>query len=159
MDFRRHCLSQCLSLLMSAFALPKPPGRLAAVPSPAIRNAPLPSGDRLSVISDRNAVERSLAASSACADLPITFAPTGHKPSERRPPPSTTCPLRWAPSDHWSLITDLRIQSFGSRLEPRYIFGAETLKFRPVSCYAFFKGWLLLSQPPGCFGISTSFPT
>ena len=26
--------------------------------------------------------------------------------------------------------------------------------FRPVSCYAFFKGWLLLSQPPGCFGSS-----
>ena len=31
--------------------------------------------------------------------------------------------------------------------------------FRPVSCYAFFKGWLLLSQPPGCFGIFTSFHT
>ena len=30
---------------------------------------------------------------------------------------------------------------------------------RPVSCYAFFKGWLLLSQPPGCFGLPTSFPT
>ena len=30
---------------------------------------------------------------------------------------------------------------------------------RPVSCYAFFKGWLLLSQPPGCLGLSTSFPT
>jgi len=30
---------------------------------------------------------------------------------------------------------------------------------RPVSYYAFFKGWLLLSQPPGCFGIPTSFPT
>ena len=30
---------------------------------------------------------------------------------------------------------------------------------RPVSCYAFFKGWLLLSQPPGCLSISTSFPT
>jgi hypothetical protein len=30
---------------------------------------------------------------------------------------------------------------------------------RPVSCYAFFKGWLLLSQPPGCFGVLTSFPT
>jgi len=30
---------------------------------------------------------------------------------------------------------------------------------RPVSCYAFFKGWLLLSQPPGCFGFLTSFPT
>jgi hypothetical protein len=30
---------------------------------------------------------------------------------------------------------------------------------RPVSCYAFFKGWLLLSQPPGCIRISTSFAT
>jgi len=27
---------------------------------------------------------------------------------------------------------------------------------RPVSCYAFFKGWLLLSQPPGCFRNFTS---
>src|ERR1035438_5970035 len=26
-------------------------------------------------------------------------------------------------------------------------------------CYAFFKGWLLLSQPPGCLSLSTSFPT
>jgi hypothetical protein len=30
---------------------------------------------------------------------------------------------------------------------------------RPVSYYAFFKGWLLLSQPPGCFSGSTSFTT
>ena len=30
---------------------------------------------------------------------------------------------------------------------------------RPVSCYAIFKGWLLLSQPPGCLGLPTSFPT
>ncbi len=30
---------------------------------------------------------------------------------------------------------------------------------RPVSCYAFFKGWLLLSQPPGCLGLPTSFST
>ncbi len=30
---------------------------------------------------------------------------------------------------------------------------------RPVSCYAFFKGWLLLSQPPGCHDRFTSFPT
>src|SRR5688572_20109972 len=28
---------------------------------------------------------------------------------------------------------------------------------RPVSYYAFFKGWLLLSQPPGCFSLPTSF--
>ena len=38
-------------------------------------------------------------------------------------------------------------------------FSAQDPLFRPVSCYAFFKGWLLLSQPPGCFGILTSFPT
>jgi hypothetical protein len=30
---------------------------------------------------------------------------------------------------------------------------------RPVSCYAFFKGWLLLSQPPGCLGNLTTFTT
>src|SRR3989338_8687960 len=28
-----------------------------------------------------------------------------------------------------------------------------------VSCYAFFKGWLLLSQPPSCPNNSTSFTT
>ena len=38
-------------------------------------------------------------------------------------------------------------------------FSARDGLFRPVSCYAFFKGWLLLSQPPGCFGIPTSFHT
>jgi hypothetical protein len=38
-------------------------------------------------------------------------------------------------------------------------FSAQKPLFRPVSCYAFFKGWLLLSQPPGCFGIFTSFLT
>ena len=31
--------------------------------------------------------------------------------------------------------------------------------FRPVSCYAFFKRWLLLSQLPGCLCIPTSFQT
>src|SRR5271165_7254041 len=36
---------------------------------------------------------------------------------------------------------------------------ARDFLIRPVSYYAFFKGWLLLSQPPGCFGIPTSFPT
>ena len=38
-------------------------------------------------------------------------------------------------------------------------FSAQKPLSRPVSCYAFFKGWLLLSQPPGCFGVFTSFPT
>ena len=30
---------------------------------------------------------------------------------------------------------------------------------RSVSYYAFFKGWLLLSQPPDCLRLPTSFPT
>ena len=30
---------------------------------------------------------------------------------------------------------------------------------RLVSCYALFKGWLLLSQPPSCLCIPTSFST
>ena len=30
---------------------------------------------------------------------------------------------------------------------------------RLVSCYALFEGWLLLSQPPSCLCIPTSFPT
>ena len=38
-------------------------------------------------------------------------------------------------------------------------FSAQDCLFRPVSYYAFFKGWLLLSQPPGCHGFPTSFPT
>jgi hypothetical protein len=38
-------------------------------------------------------------------------------------------------------------------------FSARDGLFRPVSYYAFFKGWLLLSQPPGCLGLPTSFPT
>ena len=50
-----------------------------------------------------------------------------------------------------------RSRGFGGMLEPRYIFGAGS--HRPVSCYAFFKGWLLLSQPPGCQCAPTSFPT
>ena len=38
-------------------------------------------------------------------------------------------------------------------------FSPQDSLFRPVSYYAFFKGWLLLSQPPGCFGRLTCFPT
>ncbi len=38
-------------------------------------------------------------------------------------------------------------------------FSPQDSLIRPVSYYAFFKGWLLLSQPPGCFGRPTCFPT
>jgi hypothetical protein len=37
-------------------------------------------------------------------------------------------------------------------------FSAQDGLSRPVSCYAFFKGWLLLSQPPGCLGFPHPFP-
>src|ERR1700756_3027110 len=38
-------------------------------------------------------------------------------------------------------------------------FSARAGLTRPVSYYAFFKGWLLLSQPPGCLGLPTSLTT
>ncbi len=50
-----------------------------------------------------------------------------------------------------------RSRGFGGRLEPRWILGAAAP--RPVSYYALFQGWLLLSQPPGCLRAATSFPT
>ena len=46
---------------------------------------------------------------------------------------------------------------FGEYLELRYIFSAS--EHRPVSYYAFFKGWLLPSLPPGCFRPLASFTT
>ena len=42
-------------------------------------------------------------------------------------------------------------------LEPRWIVGAAA--HRPVSYYALFQGWLLLSQPPGCLCAATTLPT
>ena len=49
------------------------------------------------------------------------------------------------------------IRGVGARLEPRWIIGAGAP--RPVSYYALFQGWLLLSQPPGCLRAPTTFPT
>ena len=55
-----------------------------------------------------------------------------------------------------------RSHNFGIKLSP-VTFSAH-LAFRPktdrvVSCYALFKGWLLLSQPPTCLRQNTSFNT
>ena len=63
--------------------------------------------------------------------------------------------LRWIER---SPTTQLKIESKASVhiLAPLYFPRRIT---RPVSCYAFFKGWLLLSQPPGCHSNSTSFST
>jgi hypothetical protein len=49
-----------------------------------------------------------------------------------------------------------KVRSFGIKLIPVYFRRKIT---RPVSCYALFKGWLLLSQPPGCLSNFTSFTT
>ena len=52
--------------------------------------------------------------------------------------------------------TNVEVQSFGIMLSPGY-YRRKTPRL--VSCYAFFKGWLLLSQPPSCLGDFTSFIT
>src|SRR6185437_14045739 len=49
--------------------------------------------------------------------------------------------------DPMASVKDLRPDHFRRRIT------------RPVSCYALFQGWLLLSQPPGCLGNPTSFTT
>ena len=46
--------------------------------------------------------------------------------------------------------------TFGTPLSPAYF---RRRAARPVSCYAIFKGWLLLSQPPGCVSCPTTFAT
>src|SRR5437016_9140103 len=49
--------------------------------------------------------------------------------------------------DSMASVKDLRPDHFRRRFT------------RPVSCYALFQGWLLLSQPPGCLCEATSFAT
>ena len=68
-------------------------------------------------------------------------------------PYSTTSPrMERSPTDP---CHKHKSRSFGAMLSPLYFRRGNP---RPVSCYALFKGWLLLSQPPGCPGISTSLP-
>jgi hypothetical protein len=94
-------LTFLMTLLMSAFALPIPPGALTGLPSQAYGTLRYPIKE--------HAI--SLTATASVYGLsPVTFS-------------------------------------------------AQASLTRPVSYYAFFKGWLLLSQPPGCLGLPTSFPT
>ena len=51
----------------------------------------------------------------------------------------------------------ISIHGFGARLEPRTL--SAPAHIRPVSYYALFQGWLLLSQPPGCLCAPTALPT
>lgn len=55
-----------------------------------------------------------------------------------------------------ALLPLLRAHSFGSLLIPDHY---RRQVPRPVSCYALFKWWLLLSQHPGCHCNLTSFRT
>jgi hypothetical protein len=56
-----------------------------------------------------------------------------------------------SPTDIFSIS-----HSFGNQLSP-VSFRRRTA--RPVSYYALFKGLLLLSKPPGCLSLSTTFIT
>ncbi len=73
-------------------------------------------------------------------------------------PPSITRRLRCRPGRSPTMSSVYGcIRGFGGGLEPRWIVGAAA--HRPVSYYALFQGWLLLSQPPGCLRAATTFPT
>ena len=73
------------------------------------------------------------------------FTADGNAPLPRATVPSTKyCVLR-APVASVPCLSPLGLSA------PRH--------FRPVSYYALFQGWLLLSQPPGCHRVATTFPT
>jgi hypothetical protein len=79
----------------------------------------------------------------------IRTSDTSSRPPGRPSPAYGTLPYHMTPKGH--------IRSFGIPLRaPLHLPRRPT---RPVSYYAFFKGWLLLSQPPGCLRLPTSFPT
>jgi hypothetical protein len=73
--------------------------------------------------------------------------------------PLQVCSRAPFPADHDAPLPRrcYAIRSVGTMLEPRWIVGAAA--HRPVSYYALFQGWLLLSQPPGCLGAATPLPT
>src|ERR1700757_5408677 len=72
-------------------------------------------------------------------------------------------------SDTSSKLLNSPSQAYGTLLYRAYCYAPRASLYRlaplnlprrptrPVSYYAFFKGWLLLSQPPGCLCFSTSF--
>ena len=75
-----------------------------------------------------------------------------HSPPLHRPFPGDfaadgDAPLPW-------LIT---IRGFGHGLSPGGL--SAPRHTRPVSYYALFQGWMLLSQPPGCLCAATPLPT
>ena len=57
-------------------------------------------------------------------------------------------------ADSNALLPRLRVRGFGTMLIPDHYWRRSP---RPVSYYALFKWWLLLSQHPGCHRNPTSF--
>ena len=60
------------------------------------------------------------------------------------------------PPTHDAYLPDClaALRGLGDRLSPAHL---RCPPPRPVSCYALFEGWLLLSPPPGCLRGRTPF--
>src|SRR5215468_5556019 len=134
LGFRRAGLSPALSLLMSAFALPIPPAALSS---------------RLHRPTERSPTTHAIHSVRSSADSTQFSQPRRTRPTrlETRPSVGRFERTQWI----------ARIPSFGYWLTAPLHLPRRTT--RPVSYYAFFKGWLLLSQPPGCLSLPTSFAT
>ena len=79
-------------------------------------------------------------------------------PHSHSPPLHRTLPVRLRRNGDALLpLAFLQVPRFGAMLTAPFHFPRS--RVRPVSCYALFQGWLLLSQPPGCLNTTTSFPT
>ena len=81
--------------------------------------------------------------------MPTFALPAAPGVAPARPSPLTGTLPYHAPHDASAAsVLDL---SPGGLSAPRHV--------RPVSYYALFQGWLLLSQPPGCLRAATTLPT
>ena len=78
------------------------------------------------------------------------------KPTYSLPDAPRTLPDSLQRRQERSPTTSYEVRSFGSLLIPDHY---RRRTPRPVSCYALFKWWLLLSQHPGCLSNSTSLVT
>ena len=79
-----------------------------------------------------------------------------------RLPPRLLCCWGRSPTmtrqDVWPSAASVAGLSPGGLSAPRHITPVAR-DVRPVSYYALFQGWLLLSQPPGCLRAATTLPT
>ncbi len=72
-------------------------------------------------------------------------------------PDSLPLPLHGSTGRSPTTRAKARIRGFGAGLSPGGLSAPRHV--RPVSYYALFQGWLLLSQPPGCLCAATTLPT